>query len=71
MEYVYCKIKIPKVASQKVLEKNNGMLYSVPFEYIKRKVNVRITDYAIEFFLIISALFHIADFLVGKDNIGL
>ena len=28
----------------------NGMLYSVPFEYIKKKVDVRVTDYTIEIF---------------------
>lgn len=28
----------------------NGMLYSIPYEYIKRKVNVRITDKTIEVF---------------------
>lgn len=28
----------------------DGMLYSVPFEYIKRKVDVRVTDKAIEIF---------------------
>jgi len=28
----------------------DGMLYSVPYEYIKRKVDVRITDYTIEVF---------------------
>ena len=28
----------------------DGMLYSVPYEYIKRKVDVRITDYTIEIF---------------------
>ena len=29
---------------------NNGMLYSVPYEYIKRKVDVRITDTVVEIF---------------------
>ena len=28
----------------------DGMLYSVPFEYIKKKVDVRVTDYTIEIF---------------------
>jgi transposase len=28
----------------------DGMLYSVPYEYIKRKVDLRITDYTIEIF---------------------
>ncbi len=28
----------------------NGMLYSIPYEYIKRKVDVRITDFTIEVF---------------------
>ncbi len=28
----------------------NGMLYSVPYEYIKRKVDVRITDHVVEIF---------------------
>ena len=28
----------------------DGMLYSIPYEYIKRKVDVRITDYTIEVF---------------------
>ncbi len=34
----------------------DGMLYSVPYEYIKKKVDVKVTDTTIEIFTIITAL---------------
>lgn len=35
----------------------DGMLYSVPYEYIKKKVDVKVTDTTIEIFITITALF--------------
>ncbi|WP_456318629.1 Mu transposase domain-containing protein [Blautia hominis] len=44
----------------------DGMLYSVPYEYIKRKVDVRVTDK--RFFTTITGSRPIAGFTAARDN---
>ena len=45
-----------------------GMLYSVPYEYIKRKVDVRVTDKTIEIFIITTGLHPTAGCMAAKGN---
>ena len=45
-----------------------GMLYSVPYEYIKRKVDVRVTDKTIEIFTTTTGLRSTAVFMAVRDN---
>lgn len=45
------------------------MYYSVPYQYIKNKVDVRVTDTMIEIFIIITRLHLIIDSTVVRDSI--
>ena len=49
----------------------DGMLYSVPYEYIKRKVDVRVTDTIIEIFTITTALRPTAVCMAERGNTAL
>ena len=45
-----------------------GMLYSVPYEYIKRKVDVRVTDKTIEIFYNHNRIASHRVFMAARDN---
>ena len=47
------------------------MFYSVPYQYIKNKVDVRITDTTVEIFIITIELPLIGDFTEGAASIPL